>query len=222
MQDFRERCQQAIANQVDMLFEKGRAHAIANLSSADRKSLILEAPIIKLLYSAVDDELIAMLKVVACDAVVAWQRFHESKPPGLPDLPVNSVACNKLLGERDYRLQLLGKYGVSQRGSLFNREHPSFPDFNCGVMACKYAPKYLREDLEMLRDYPPKWLDGLSNHEGLFWHTDDTLFAWCELTARIKASIKHRLDDPNYQANMVNSLLRQAGMYTGAHYMYEP
>jgi hypothetical protein len=216
MKDFRERCQQAVANQVDMLFEKNRARAITNLSSADRKSLILEAPIIKLLYSAIDDELIAMLKTVTCDAVVAWQRYDESKPPGLPGLPVNSVACNKLLNERDYRLQLLGKYGGSQRGSLFDKGHPSIRDFNCGIMANEHTPKWFREDPELLREFPPKWLDGLSNHKGSFWYTDDTLFAWCKLTARIKASITHRLGDPDYQTSVVNSLLRQFEMLLGS------
>jgi hypothetical protein len=62
--------------------------------------------------------------------------------------------------------------------SLWCREydflrHPRFDIYSSGVMARADAPKYLRNDPEMLAAFPPKPLDGL-----------DVDFCWCPLPHR--------------------------------------
>jgi hypothetical protein len=215
MQDFRERCRheqlccQKVADQVDELFEKERALGIANVGAVNAKYLVIDAPIIGLLYSAIDDELIAELKALTCRGLATWARFHRSKPSGFPDLPLSFDAGQKMICDRDPRVALVGYYGHSQLMAKWDEEHPSFNDFCRGLLACKHAPKRLRELRWM---FPPKPLEGLPDDEGLYWRTPETLRAWCNLMARCDASVMRELDDPNYHAvvaERAESLFRQ-------------
>jgi hypothetical protein len=199
--------EQAFVDKVDALFENDRARAIANLSSEHYEYLVLEAPYIKFRYSAIDNELVALLKVLTCDALVTYAQFHTSKPPGFPDLPLSFYACKDMKDKRDKRAQLTGLFGTSQLLARWDKGHPSFDAFNCGLMADERTPKDLREDFELRQIFPPKRLQGLT--EGSYWCTFKTLGAWCDLVARIDASVKRQFDNPNYQATMAESLFRQ-------------
>jgi hypothetical protein len=47
------------------------------------------------------------------------------------------------------------------------RNHPSFEDYACGVMASPYAPDFITQDEELKRRFPPRPLDRLG--AGLYW-----------------------------------------------------
>jgi hypothetical protein len=40
-------------------------------------------------------------------------------------------------------------------------EHPSFEDYACGTMASDGTPSFIRDDVELLRRFPPRHLPGL-------------------------------------------------------------
>jgi hypothetical protein len=199
--------EQVLVDEVDRLFEDDRARAIANLSPEHYEYLVLEAPHIKFRYSAIDNELVAILKVLTCDALVTYAQFHTSKPPGFPDLPLSFDACTDMKDKRDKRAQLTGLFGTSQLRARWDKGHPPLDAFTRGLMADERTPKNLREDLELRQIFPPKRLQGLA--EGSYWCTFETLRAWCDLVARIDASVKRQFGNPNYQATMAESLFRQ-------------
>jgi hypothetical protein len=193
MDNFRERCQQAVADKIDALFENDRACAFANLSSDCHKFLILEAPGIKFRYAATDDELVAILKVLARDALIAFVQFHFSKPPGFPELPITPYACEDMRASRDKRAQLVGCFGTSQMRARWDKKHPTFKPFCRGLMADARTPKRLRDDSELQRMFKPKPLRGLV--EGAYWCTPATSKAWVTLVARVDASVRQPVDN---------------------------
>ena len=191
--DFRERCQQAVAGKIDALFENDRARAFAGLSSECHKFLILEAPGIKFRYSATDDEIVAILKVLARYALIAHVQFHLSKPPGFPELPITWDACKDMKDRRDKRAQLVGCFGTSQMRARWDKKHPTFKPFCRGLMADARTPKRLRDDSELQRMFPPKQLRGLV--QGAYWCSPATLKGWVNLVARIDASVRQPVDN---------------------------
>jgi hypothetical protein len=209
MDAFRERCQQAIACKIDALFENDRARAFASLSSDCHKFLILEAPGIKFRYSATDDELVAILKVLACDALIAYTQFHLSKPPGFPELPITPYACEDMKARRDKRAQLVGCFGTSQMRARWGKKHPTFKPFCRGLMADARTPKRLRDDSELQRMFPPKQLRGLV--QGSCWCSPATWRGWVNLVARIDASVRQPVDSMLMLAHVKN--LREQGVF---------
>jgi|SRR6516165_10214688 hypothetical protein len=57
--------------------------------------------------------------------------------------------------------------------SEFDEQHPSFPDYGCGLMAYKHAPDHLKRDRELLAEFSPRRLDGLDRF--LRWNRADRL-----------------------------------------------
>jgi hypothetical protein len=191
--DFRERCQQAVAGKIDALFENDRARAFASLSPECHKFLILEAPGIKFRYSATDDELVGILKVLARDALIAYVQFHLSKPPGFPELPITPYACEDMKARRDKRAHLVGCYGTSQMRARWDKKHPMFRPFCRGLMADARTSKRLRNDSQLRQMFPPKQLRGLV--QGSYWCSPATLDGWINLVARIDASVRQPVDN---------------------------
>jgi hypothetical protein len=188
MEDFRKRCQQAVAGEIDALFENDRARAIATVSSELHKFLVLEAPGIKFPYVVTDDELVAMLKPLSRDALITYVQHHLSKPPGFPDLPISPDACREMEERHDKRAQLVGRYGTSQMRARWDKRHPTFKRFCRGLMADKRTPTNLRNDLELYQMFPPKWLRGLQQDR--CWGTADTLKEWARLVWRVDTSLE--------------------------------
>src|SRR4051794_31916291 len=108
--DLQQRCgEQAFADHVEALFQKDRARGIENLGAVNLKYLVLKAPYIELLYSAVDDDLIAKkLKPMVCAALAARAQFRTTKPPWAPDLPISVDACEQLQNSCSARMRRLG------------------------------------------------------------------------------------------------------------------
>jgi len=199
--------EQAFADQVDKLFEKDRTAVCENVDAPDWKYTILSAPFIEFPYATFDDELITTLKGLICKALAAQIRFHESKPAWAPGLPISLNAGRELKRNRDPRVQLVGYFGISQLMAQYDKEHPAFRRFCSGLLADERMPKNLREDPELRRMFPPKpiWLLA----RGGYWYEPETLRSWCDLMARIGASMVHKLDDPDRQEEVADHLFWQ-------------
>jgi hypothetical protein len=200
MQDFRERCQQKVAGEIDALFENERARALATIWSDSREFLVLEAPGIKFPYNAMDDELVAMLKPLSCDALITYVQHHLSKPPGFPELPISPDACREMEEQHDKRAQLVGRYGTSQMRARWVKRHPTFKPFCRGLLADERTPPNLRNDLELRQMFPPKPLQGLQQ-DG-YWSTADTREAWAHLVWRVDTSLELPIERTLMAAHM--------------------
>ena len=199
--------ERAIVDQVDRLFEEDRAIVCENIGAPNWKRVVLSAPFIELHYAMFDDELISELKELTCNALATQARFHASKPSWAPDLPLSLNAGGKLKRKHDLRMRLVGYYGISQLVAKYVESHPAFEPFCRGLMADARTPKNLREDPGLRQLFPPKKLNGLA--QGGYWFTPQMLEAWCDLMARIGASILHKLDDPDRQAAVAARLFQQ-------------
>jgi hypothetical protein len=211
------RFEQALVDQVEALFEEQRAIVCETIGAPDWKRVILSAPFVEIHYAMFDDELIAELKDLICNALATQARFHASKPSWAPDLPLSLNAGRELKRKRDPRVRLVGYYGISQLVAKYDESHPAFEPFCRGLMADARTPKNLREDPDLQRLFPPKRLglapgglapSGLA--QGGYWYTLETLKSWCDLMARVGASILRKLDDPSRQAMVASRLFQQA------------
>jgi hypothetical protein len=212
--------EQALVNQVDRLFEEDRATVCETVDAFDWKYTILSAPFIRVSYAMFDDELIATLKELTCKALAQQAQFHEIKPFWAPDLPLSFHASRELKFECDPRVRLVGYFGLSQLLAQYDESHPAFDRFCSGLLADERTRKNLREDPELRRLFPPEKFYGLVQGEdglvlgglaqGGWWYSIETLRAWCDLRARVGASVTHRLDDPNAQAVEASRLFQKA------------
>jgi hypothetical protein len=100
-------------------------------------------------------------------ALDAKLRHRQQGPAWAQPLPTALEDCFASMGLGG-RKELLGRFGSSQWFSTYDPTHPPFFDYCCGVMASEYALAALRNDPELLRQFPPKPLPGLS--VGLLWH----------------------------------------------------
>jgi hypothetical protein len=91
--------------------------------------MVLKAPYIELLYSAVDDDIIPELKRLVCAALAAREQFRKSKPPWAPELPISFDACEKLQNSASQRMRQLGKFAYSLLVSQYDPAHPSFSEW---------------------------------------------------------------------------------------------
>jgi hypothetical protein len=209
--------EQAFVDQVDKLFEQDRATVCETVDAFDWKYTVLSAPFIRVSYAMFDDELIEALKTLTCKALAKQAQFHESKPSWAPDLPLSFHASRELKCECAPRVRLVGYFGLSQLLAQYDEAHPAFDPFCRGLLADERTRKNLREDSMLQQVFPPKRLDpargGLAP-SGLaqagYWYTFETLRAWCDLRARVSASVTHRLDDPDAQAVEASRLFQLA------------
>jgi hypothetical protein len=94
--------------------------------------------------------------------------FDKHGPNMGQSLPTTLEDC-LALAALDGRKALLGHYGASLWFLEFAYlRHPPPFDFLRGVMACEYAPETLRNDPELLLEFPPRLLPGLG--VGVLWH----------------------------------------------------
>jgi hypothetical protein len=99
-------------------------------------------------------------------ALLARQWFAMTGPPGAPPLPLsyNEREALKVGGPT----HLVAWFAGSLECRKYNyKNHPSFEEFACGVMASPYAPHFITQDQQLLKHYPPRALSGLG--PGLVW-----------------------------------------------------
>ena len=144
-----------IKNKVDLLFK----------NAPDRFAEVRENPVTGGKFVANVDSMRGQ-KLRAQRALEARESFGAQKPDDAPELPLSYQ-------ERE-RLKVCGvNYIISVFGrSLACRDfltegHPNFDVYARGVMASELAPPFIREDAQLLLDYPPEPLTGMG--PGLQW-----------------------------------------------------
>jgi hypothetical protein len=104
-------------------------------------------------------------KSLACRRLVARAAFAYWYPD-LPRLPLAADERHELK-QRHGVGYIVAQYSVSV-GDRDNPWHPSFERYACGVMASPLTPPFIKNDPELLRQYPPYPLPGLG--PGLVWN----------------------------------------------------
>jgi hypothetical protein len=95
-------------------------------------------------------------------ALAARVWFSKHGPEWAQQLPLGFEIPPLLRGSGP--LRLLGHYAQSLEFLSYNcLEHPQLYDFCRGVMAHPDAPEHVRNDPELLAEFPPKPLPGLSS-----------------------------------------------------------
>jgi hypothetical protein len=99
-------------------------------------------------------------KDIACRALVAREWFAWDNP-GLKPLPITYAEWEELKshGGVDYIESVYARSLAAQRYEI--SRHESFGRYARGVMASPYAPDFIKEDQQLLKQYPPRPLRGL-------------------------------------------------------------
>jgi hypothetical protein len=109
-----------------------------------------------------------------CKALIARERFHQDAP-GWPCLPLHEDVRKVLVNDDNPRLNILAYYANSLEGEGWDYEgHPRFGVFASGIMACEYAPREIRNDLNLQQEFPPRPLAGLCDGQ-LVWRSPERL-----------------------------------------------
>ena len=106
------------------------------------------------------------------DALLARERFKTERPDW-PQLPLHKNDCARMTGSDDNRNKLVGFFGDSLRHALWE-DHPGFGRYCQGLMAYEYAPRKLRSDPELQKQFPATELEGLCGG-WLNWRSPKTI-----------------------------------------------
>src|SRR5262245_18673805 len=137
------------------------------LAAIYRGEKYVRTPFTDVKYYVWDEEHIAKLKRVECNAVAANKWFRETAPPWARaiGLPLSIADRQKLTQDENLRPNLVGHYGFSLMMVKYDYQlHPSIADCCSGVLAHKGCPDYLHAKLQEFR---PRPLEGLE----VWWET---------------------------------------------------
>jgi hypothetical protein len=158
--------ERVFANYVDNLFEKNRANSVYRMGD-----LFANDPTWGLYYPIDNEYIVGILKERTRRALAARAWFAVTGPAWAQPLPISHNVQYEHSGGRE---EMLDHFMSSLINANWDyKVHPVFFDFACGVMAHPAAPDYLREDPELLQEFPPAPLVGLS--EGLGWYSPEML-----------------------------------------------
>jgi len=165
---------------VDKLFEAEKSRTLACGKE------FADVPVVGGRYCVLyPEKMIAMFKRNVCLALAANKWWKGHKPSWAPpDLPLNDAEHKKLLeDDENPRLILVSDYSSSLGQLQWDYLiHPSFHDYACGRMAHPHAPNYLRNDPELLQEFPPRKLAGL--HVNSYWHSPEMVAEWLQIFRR--------------------------------------
>jgi hypothetical protein len=105
-------------------------------------------------------------KEEACRRLVA-RRWFAWDNPGLPRLPLSQIR------RHPYKMKqgitwVVAEYDASLECNKYDTfRHPDFTEYARGVMASPLAPDFIKNDPQLLKDYPPRPLKGLGS--GMVW-----------------------------------------------------
>jgi len=127
-----------------------------------------------------------------CTGLISGERFRQDEP-GWPVLPLHEDAIAAAMDDDDHRLNLLGYYGKSLARMDWSYDaHPPFARYACGLMSYKHTPIGVRADPQLLAEFPPLPLTGLTDGK-LHWRSAEQItedrqqHAWCyEMSARLE------------------------------------
>jgi hypothetical protein len=159
-----ELCADEFERAVDKLFAKTREDGF----------YLARTPITHRLYDVNNPAQIHKFKQDIRAALAARVWFRQHGPLWAPPLPLNYADCEKLEHDADPRIELVGHYAFSLRALVWDyKTHPLFVDFCRGLMAYARTPSYLKEDPELLAEFPPRPLAGID--AGLRWCAPEEL-----------------------------------------------
>jgi hypothetical protein len=139
---------------------------VDGLFKANRKLDVARLPITEEWYAPKEDNIRPMKKYV-CAALEAREWFYENGPPDVQPLPLSDAERERL--KSGGVKHILAWYARSLSGLKYNvKEHPSFDDYACGVMASQYTPYFVKNNPELQRRFPARPLDRLDS--GLWRH----------------------------------------------------
>jgi hypothetical protein len=149
----------------DELFAAARRQAIANGRTIARVPRLGWS-----CYLPGGEELITAYKHSLSRALAADDWFEQRKPSWAPESSLSRAAHGKLDCDDDIRFDFLNCYEFSLSGvDYYYLIHPQFHPYVCGVMASAHAPDYLRTNSELIKEFPPRLLEGLD--QVLRWNT---------------------------------------------------
>jgi len=171
-----------IETQVERLFENERMRAVA----AGKK--FATVPYLDDLFAVEYTSLFPHIKRQVCAALAARECFRGIAPPWAPGLlPLSSTDIGKLVHSKNNRFVLVGHFAASLAASNWNiKTHPTFQVYAAGVMACPYTPSRIRNDPELLKEFPPRPLEGLDR--SLCWNVYERIF---EFTQQLMKNEEH-------------------------------
>lgn len=108
-----------------------------------------------------------MKKQIIHAAAAAQEWFALQRPHDAADLPLTYSDRENLKRSSGINY-IVSLFGRSLDAREFRTEgHPNFADYAKGVMASSLSPPFIREDVQLLRRYPPVPLNGMG--PGLMW-----------------------------------------------------
>jgi hypothetical protein len=150
MDDFTRLCANEFTAHVERLFELERSRAIA----AGKK--YVNVPVLDDSFPVDCEFLSSHYKQTVAAALSARDSFERQKPSWAPSLPLRSADIDKLIRNvDDPRPNLVGYFAASWACASWSKYHPIFFVYASGVMASPYAPKCIRTDPRLLKEFPP-------------------------------------------------------------------
>jgi hypothetical protein len=110
------------------------------------------------------------LRKHACAALLAREWFAIHGPADAPPLPVSMGEREDLKCGGPRLNKIIALYARSLDGRNYDvKEHPSFFDYACGLMASEFIGgyDYMQRDEQLRKRFPPRTLEGLG--PGLTW-----------------------------------------------------
>jgi hypothetical protein len=138
-------------------------------------------------FPSLGDEQVLLLLPRICAALCARKRFRWDAPLWAPVLPLTWEACQELEDDDDPRLNLVGLFGGSLRGTGWDYDgHPPFAAFVAGIMAYEHAPAEIRNDPDLRQEFPARELEGLCDGH-LYWRSQEMIAFDRDVAARVAA-----------------------------------
>jgi hypothetical protein len=182
MRSIREVFGAAYERQVAEMFEKVERRA-------KRGETIMHAPVTGLPYDPSSDEEGWRARLTTAAAMVACEKHRKSAPAWAQPLPVSFDELSRRLIHRIPRLLLRQAFAESLYRHRWDPSHPLFPPFACSYLADERAAREIRENDDLLQQFPPEPLVELSDPRGLnaflFWLSP-------QMVARAKEKAKMR------------------------------
>ena len=120
---------------------------------------------------SIDDESLLPEQAV-CRALFMHASFRETAPTWAPDLPLSSSDIEKMIQSKSNRIAVVGYFARSCACGNWS-SHPKFCDYVAGLLACEHTPERIRNDPQLLKEFPPRWLGGLDR--SLCWGVRDRI-----------------------------------------------
>jgi hypothetical protein len=146
-----------------MTYQEQATHLLEEAD--DRRSEIRRNPVTGGHFHRSLDPLAPQIRI-ASKALEARDWFASQRPPDATELPLTSDERERIKVEGvGYIVALLARPLAMRDYEI--KGHPRFPEYARGVMASPFTPDFIRNNPQLLREYPPTPLPGLGG--GLIW-----------------------------------------------------